>query len=109
MHVSELTRKFQQFVGKTLNLMHDNSMDGQAKNARMGDNQPDASPNEKCPYTRRVMRQMYELGGKFNAEVIINGAAPKTGAKCHVYVDVGDGLYDKNGTSITGIEARVCG
>lgn len=107
MHVSELSRKFQQFVGKSFHLKDNNSMDGEAKNAELGDNTPPSSPDENCPHTRRLFRQLTEMAHKFNAEVIVNDAEAKTRALCHVHVNVGDDSRLIGNSSILGIEARI--
>ncbi len=106
MHVSELTRKFQSYVGKPYRLLPGQAMDGSAREAEIGDNGTPSVPDETCPHTRSTHRRITELAHKFNSEVIINGAPRKTNARCQVHVQTG---YDLalGPDRITGIEARI--
>lgn len=73
MHVSQLTKKFRQFVGETFHL------------------DEGGKPNRSCPYTRKSVNRMTELANMYAAEVIVNDAPPETRARCHVRVDTGQG------------------
>lgn len=109
MHISELTKKFQQFVGHAFHLTEGTELDGQDNEGGIGHNKPPSSEaDEKCPHTRRVLREMTELAHKFNSELIINGAKAKTSAICQVHVDIGDNPLLTSASSITNIEARIC-